>query len=368
MFEFAYMDIKLNFNWQLHQLNDDYNIEPVVFELLELIQQHGSLKKAAEQARVSYRHAWGLLNSWQSRLGQALVILEPGRGAHLSAIGEHLINANLQLKARFQPELDNFSTQFKRELVSLLNQSNKTSLNIFASHGLAIGALRDLINKQTDFKLDLHFHGSLDSLRALESGNCDVAGFHIPIGPIAKPLLPKYLEILNTESYELIYVVKRNQGLIFNLENKKNITGIQSLTQSDIRFINRQSDSGTRLLFDQLLSDTNINPEQINGYDQEEFTHLAVAALVASGAADVGFGIAPMAEQFNLGFLPVIWEHYCLAVPKRIAQDERVQQITTLLKSDAYRQQLTASSGYQCDRSGEIVEFGEIFSYSSRTQ
>lgn len=361
MFIFAYMDIKLNFSWQFKGAKSEHEIEPVLFALLELIKKHGSLKKAAERANVSYRYAWGLLNAWQTRLGQALVILEPGRGASLSNLGEHLINANLQLKSRFMPELDNFSTQFKREFESLLNQSDTTSLNIFASHGLAIGALRDLINHQSDFELDLHFHGSLESLRALQNKQCDIAGFHIPIGPVATELLPNYLDILSAGTHQLIYVVKRNQGLIFKASNPKNITAIQSLTDPSLRFINRQTGSGTRLLLDQLLLSEGIKTNQINGYDQEEFTHLAVAALVASGAADVGFGIAPMAEKFNLGFIPIVWEHYCLAVPKELAKDERVKQITALLRSDEFKSRLSSSTGYQSDRAGESVTFDEIF-------
>ena len=354
------MDIKFDLNWKISN-DQELDVDPVLFQLLEEIQRLGSLKQATDKAKVSYRFAWGLLAKWEAFLKQPLVILERGRGASLSVIGEKLLHANLQLQARFTPEMDNFATQLKQELESVLVNDDVSSLNIFASHDMAIDSLRELINKQSTFKLDLHFHGSLESLRALGKGECDIAGFHIPDGKIAKHIIPKYLEYLDQEKHQLIYVVKRNQGLMIQPGNPKNISSFKSLTDSNIRFINRQTDSGTRLLFDQLLSSENIDPKQITGYEHEEFTHMAVAAMIASGVADAGFGIAPMAEKFNLEFLPLMWEHYCLAVPRKIAHDHRIATIITLLQSESFKQSLAGSSGYDTAQTGNTIGFKKLF-------
>ncbi|PHS71648.1 MAG: LysR family transcriptional regulator [Methylophaga sp.] len=355
------MKFKLKLNWQLSE-TEQQSVSPVLFTLLAAIKQHGSLKRATDIAGVSYRFAWGLLTKWQQLLGQPLVVLERGRGADLSHVGEQLLDANVQLLARFSPDLDNFVTQFNREFEAMLNKANSASLTIFASHGLAIAALRDLLDQPSSFKLDLHFHGSLESLRALDKGECDIAGFHIPAGPLAKTLAPQYLNILDPNKHQLIYVVKRNQGLMVQQGNPNNIQSIRSLMGSDIEFINRQNGSGTRLLFDLLLSAENITEKQINGYNNEEFTHMAVAAMIISGIADVGFGIAAMADKFKLEFIPLVWEHYCLAVPITLADDERVQQISSLLQDDDFKQNLSGFSGYDASRSGEQVTFTQIFS------
>lgn len=355
------MDIKIKFHWQLSQQGDTHNIDAVLFKLLEAVQTEGSLKKATDKIKVSYRFAWGLLNKWENLLGQPLVVLERGRGAKLSAVGAKLMHANRHLSASFAPELDNFSTQFKREFESLLDRSRGDGFNIFASHGLAVGTLRDLINQQSDFQLDLHFHGSLDSLRALRNRDCHIAGFHIPEGVLGQQMMGDYLELIDEETHQLIYVVKRNQGLMIAKGNPKQIDGIHSLTKADITFINRQADSGTRLLLDQMLTAAQISTSQIKGYQHEEFTHMAVAAMVASGAADVGFGIAPMADKFHLEFLPQVWEHYCLAVPNQLIDDERVREIISLLQNGKFQHALAGFSGYDTRRSGEIVSFNDIF-------
>jgi putative molybdopterin biosynthesis protein len=355
------MKINLDINWQIDN-GEQLKIDPLLFQLLTEIKKQGSLQKATAKTNVSYRFSWGLLTKWQNFLQQPLVILERGRGARLSPIGEKLLNLNIQLQARLTPELDNFATQSKRELESLLlNDNNSAPLKIYASHGLAIGCLRDLINQQNTFKLDLHFHGSLESLHALEKGDCDIAGFHIPTGSIAKHLIPRYLEVLDQEKHQLIYVVKRKQGLMMQDGNPKNISSLSSLTAENIRFINRQIDSGTRLLFDQLLKSENIDATNINGYQHEEFTHMAVAALIASDVADVGFGIAAIAERFNLEFLPLMWEHYCLAVPRHIADDSRVAIVTTLLQSDEFKEALSDSTGYDITQTGNTIGFKKLF-------
>jgi molybdate transport repressor ModE-like protein len=355
------MDININFHWQMRLDGENHDLDMILFQLLEAVQSQGSLKKATDMLGVSYRFAWGLVNKWEDLLGHPLVILERGRGAHLAPAGEKLMHANRHLSASFSPELDNFSTQLKREFEAILNSGHAEGFNIFASHGLAVGALRDLINQQSDFQLDLHFHGSLESLRALRNGDCHIAGFHIPVGELGHHLMNDYLDILNEDSHQLIYVVKRNQGLMVTRGNPKKITDIQSLTDNSVTFINRQHDSGTRLLFDQLLQLHNIPASKIKGYLHEEFTHMAVAAMVASGAADVGFGIAPMADKFNLEFIPLVWEHYCLAVPRRLIDDARVVEIISLLKGNAFHDSLAGYSGYDTTRSGEAIPFKEIF-------
>jgi molybdate transport repressor ModE-like protein len=355
------MDVKINFHWQLSQHGDSYNVDPILFQMLEAVQTEGSLQKATDKLGVSYRFAWGLMNKWQDLLGHPLVILERGRGARLAPAGEKLMHGNRHLAAAFSPELDNFSTQFKREFESVLNSAHGDGFNIFTSHGLAVGALRDLINKQSDFQLDLHFHGSLESLKALRSGGCHMAGFHIPIGELGYDLKQDYLQIINPESHQLIYVVRRNQGLMVPSGNPKQVKDVHSLIDNNLTFINRQPDSGTRLLLDQLLQLNKVPVNRIRGYQHEEFTHMAVAAMVASGAADVGFGIAPMADKFNLEFISLVWEHYCLAVPRELINDDRTVEIIGLLKSQAFYDSLAGYSGYDTSRSGELVSFDEIF-------
>ena len=350
-------DFKIKLNWQL----DDQPIEQSLFILLEGIITSGSLKQACSIAGLSYRSAWGLLTKWEKRLGKPLVHMQKGRGSCLSELGDHLLRAQSQVNARFQPALENEALRIQREFERLLNDAADEKLNIFASHGLAIGVLRDQLKESQSAQIDLHFHGSLESLRALADGQCDLAGFHIPIGPLNTDLRENYLQLLDQNTIQLIYVVRRNQGLMLSKQLAKKITSLQQLADQKVRFINRQSDSGTRILFDQLLELENVPAFSIQGYENEEFTHMAVAAMIASGEADAGFGIAPMADRFQLNFQPVVWEHYCLAVAQDKLQSSAIQHLIRVLQSQEFRQKLNDYRGYQINHSGELVLFDEIF-------
>lgn len=353
------MDINFKLSWQI-SLDEEHPVDPILFSLLEAVEQLGSLKQATEHIGVSYRFAWGLVGKWEQRFGTPLVNLERGRGAQLTQLGFALLNANTQVEAKFSPELANFANHVKSDFLKHLATDAAKPLTVYASHGLAINSLRDTFNEDTNFDLDLHFHGSLESLNALKHQHCDVAGFHIPEGQLGQALLPQYQQLLTQQQYQLIHVVKRNQGLMYQPKHSSQLDSLVTMRQSTLRFINRQKNSGTRLLFDQLLSEANIAANDINGYQHEEFTHMAVAAMIASGAADVGFGIAPMAEKFGLAFTPLVWEHYCLAIPQSLMADTRIEHIVNTLKSNEYQQQLNTFTGYQTQLTGQPVTLEQL--------
>ncbi|HET8806790.1 MAG TPA: substrate-binding domain-containing protein, partial [Methylophaga sp.] len=214
---------------------------------------------------------------------------------------------------------------------------------------------------QQEIAVDLHFHGSLESLQELQRGHCDIAGFHIPVGELGQQIADQYLALLDARQISLIYLVRRQQGLMVAAGNPLNIRNLMDLSKGGLSFINRQRGSGTRLLFDQLLSAQQIAPTSIKGYQQEEFTHMAVAAMIASGAADCGFGIAAVANKFALDFLPICEEHYCLAITTKRLQTEPVQALLNSLKASEWRQSLAGLAGYDLSQSGQMVSFEAIF-------
>lgn len=86
----------------------------------------------------------------------------------------------------------------------------------------------------------------------------------------------------------LIKGVKRIQGIIVQKGNPKGIRGIEDLTR--VTYVNRQRGAGTRVLLDYRLKTAGIRPEEIDGYDKEATTHMAVAALVKMAGQTRGWG------------------------------------------------------------------------------
>ncbi len=327
----------------------------MLFELLEAIEKGGSIRVAATRCRVSYRYAWGLVQQWGRLLGAPLCVLERGRGASLTAMGEGLLWGRRRISATLTPTLEGLASSLCAELRAATAQPADPPLRIFASHGLAVSALPELMRARGGVVLDLQFRGSLESLRLLHAGRCDLAGFHIASGPLGQRLAPRYQRWLRPEAQVLIHVVHRQQGLITAPDRPRPIRSLSDLAAGPLRFVNRQAGSGTRLLFDALIEEAGVRPEEIQGYDTEEFTHLAVAALIASGAADCGFGIQAAAHQFGLLFRPVTRERYFFAVGHDTLATPPVTELIALLKSALFREHAAGLAGYDARESGTLL-------------
>jgi putative molybdopterin biosynthesis protein len=123
-----------------------------------------------------------------------------------------------------------------------------------------------------------------------------------------------------------------------------------------VRFVNRQSGSGTRLLTDQLLQIERISPESIVGYgDSAEDSHLAVAAAVASGAADAGVGIEAAAQRYGLHFVPLADEDYFLVCLRDALESAPVLKLREVLAGATWQQTLQALPGYGGERAGAVL-------------
>ncbi len=339
--------------WQLRGA-DDSRFDERLLPLLDAIQRQGTLRAAAARNDLSYRHAWGMLERGAAFFGQPVVRMQRGRGAWLTPLGEKLLELDRRVSARLAPMLESLSSELRHELDAILDGGHEQPQRIYASHGLGIGQLRELAEQDPRLHLDLQYRGSLDSLRALLAGQCLLAGFHIPTGEPGRRLAPRFQALLDASEHRLILMARRQQGLITASGNPMGLRRIADLGRTGLRFINRQPESGSRLLFDLLREQANLAAADIDGYDNTEFTHLAVAALISAGVADCGFGIRAAAARFGLGFVPLAWEHYFLAVRAADTDREAVRALREIMQGEAFHQRLEALPGYDPAGAGEV--------------
>jgi molybdate-binding protein len=166
----------------------------------------------------------------------------------------------------------------------------------------------------------------------------------------------RYAEILPSSGYRLISFVRRRQGLIVRAGNPKGVAGVADLCRPDIRMVNRQRGSGTRALLEFMLSSRGLDRDRISGYDDEETTHAAVAALVAGGQADVGFGVEAAAANYRLAFVPVCTERYFLACRVDDLEAPAIVALMAIIRSDGFRRRVDRLAGYSLPEAGEVVD------------
>ena len=226
---------------------------------------------------------------------------------------------------------------------------------IIGSHDITIDILADEIRRTgQDIRISSGNVGSLGGLIALKKGSCHMAGSHLLDAATAQYNLSYIERYLAGMPVSVFNLVLRDQGLIVAKGNPKGIAELEDLAEKDLTFVNRQAGSGTRVLLDYRLNRLGINPESIKGYDHDEFTHMAVAVYVLSGAADCGLGIFAAARALDLDFIPIEREQYDLIIPNAMLDQAGVQAVLETIRSENFRQRVRALGGYDPAKSGNL--------------
>jgi molybdate transport repressor ModE-like protein len=332
--------------WQL----DDEPLDARVVPLLAAIAAGGSVAAGAVEAGISYRAAWGLLRDYQRKLSAPLATLERGRGATLAPAGESLLQADAAAAQRVGLAL----AQLAVEIGAV--PTPRAPLRIVASHDIALAQLRDGLPASSPLRLDLAFMGSLDALAAFSRGEADLAGFHVPATGMDGATRQKLDRWLKPRRDRLIWFADREQGLIVPPGNPRRVRTLADVAAKKLRFVNRERGSGTRLLVDSLLARARVAPARISGYESSERNHVAVAAAVAAGGADVGFGLRAAAAEFGLGFVPAAKERYLFAVRAGALESPRIRAFLDLLRGPLPRRAMRGLPGYDASAAGTILE------------
>jgi len=237
---------------------------------------------------------------------------------------------------------------------------------VIGSHDLILDVIADIMpNEYKDMHVTSTHVGSMGGLMALRRGEAHMAPIHLldeatgeyNVSYINK-LFPK--GAASSEPMALIKGVHRIQGILVKKGNPLEISSIDDLAKKSaegepIRYVNRQRGAGTRVLFDYKLKEAGIDPADINGYDREMATHMAVAAAVASDGADAGMGILSAAKAMDLDFIEVAPEEYDFAMPARHLELPHVKAFVEILRSEDFRNRLKELGGYSCEQAGDVI-------------
>lgn len=243
--------------------------------------------------------------------------------------------------------------------VRLYRSVSELARTIFAigSHDIALDLLAQYL-AAADRRLVSANAGSLGGLLALQRGEAHLAGSHLLDPQTGEYNLADIQRVLPGIQVKLVTLVGRQQGLIVPSGNPKAIHTLSDLLRSDVRYINRQRGAGTRVLLDYHLQQLGLDPQAIQGYNLEEYTHLGVAVAVSSGRADCGLGIAAAAQALQMDFVPLYEERYDLVVPEQFYSSDLLAPLWHILQQADFRAAVAAMPGYSVEHMGELVAGG----------
>jgi molybdate transport repressor ModE-like protein len=290
-----------------------------LLRLLDALARSASLRDAARGAGLSYRSAWGLLGDAAQLFGAPLVEMQRGRPARLSHLGRSVLAADERVRAALGAEFERLRAEIPPLLAEALPGA-RPRLTIHASHDLALEPLRTLC--RSALELDIVVRGADESLAALARGECDLAGFHVadalPRAAAAAAALGRWLD---PRKHALIHFVTRQQGLIARPGSR--IRSLHDLARPGVRFINRHVDT-------------------------------SVAAAVADGRADAGFGLRAEATRFKLAFVPLAVERYFFACAKSALRGSALKALLEMLQGAGFLAAAARLPGYDASRGGQL--------------
>lgn len=232
----------------------------------------------------------------------------------------------------------------------------RSMLVVTGSHDPLLDEIADLMRQRWPGSQVGSSHvGSMGGIMALRRSEAHLGGVHLldeDSGTYNVPYVQKYFP---QGGVVLIECVQRTQGLMVTNGNPKNIRGFEDI--AGLEFVNRQKGSGTRILFDHLAKQVEMDTSSLRGYDREEFTHTAVAAAIAAGTADVGMGILAAARIYDLDFISIADEQYDLLIAEDALELEAVQRFLEVLQSQAFTLRLEKLGGYALKNPGRMIKW-----------
>ena len=352
-----------------YALGTDRSAGPVhhpLFALLDALHRGGSVSSAAGSLGLSYRHVWGELRRWELQLDRSLVVWSKGQRATLTPFGEKLLWAERRAQARLAPQIEALQMELERAFADAFDDRVHV-LGVCASHDQALPQLRELALAE-QLHLDLEFAGSLDALQALDAGRCQLAGFHVMDGaPRGSASARAYRARLKPGLHKLIGFAQRSQGLMVTTGNPLGIDSIGALARDGLRWVGRPEGTGTRVLQEELAEAAGLRlPRR---FALVEPSHLAAAQAVASGAADVAFGLEAAARACGLDFVPLAQERYFLVTLKSSLELPALRRLIALLGSPAWTHTLATLPGYRASDPGAVLPLTKVlpwWTYRSR--
>ena len=286
------------------------------------------------------------------QVGQKIIATPISRGA---GVIMSLIRADGILRVPRLSEGFKAGESVSVELLRPRDEVMETTV-IIGSHDIALDVMANclkLVHPETS--LSSAHVGSMGGLTALKRGEAHCAGTHLLDEDTGDYNVSYIKRLLPDRKMVLVNLVYREQGLIVAKGNPKGIKGVEDLAGEGVSYINRQRGAGTRVLLDYRLKELGMSPDSITGYDREEYTHMSVAAAVASGSADAGMGIRAAASALGLDFVSVAEERYDLCIPAEFINTPYIKRLFEVMDREEFRSAVNQLGGYDLRDCGRVM-------------
>jgi len=152
----------------------------------------------------------------------------------------------------------------------------------------------------------------------------------------------------------LVGMVRREQGLLVQPGNPKQLHSLADVLGSGAQMAVRQPGAGARMLLDMLLTRAGAAPRDLRRLEPPCLTGPDLAAAIRAGRADCGIATRAAATSAGLDFVPLLWENFDLLMRQRSYFRPQVQALIGFLGDRRLKQRAAELSGYDATPAGQI--------------
>ncbi|MGE7674019.1 substrate-binding domain-containing protein [Lysinibacillus sp. NPDC094403] len=239
--------------------------------------------------------------------------------------------------------------------IASITPSTKNKKIIISGQDLALDLLGKYIEKKQSNKVLRSHEGSFNGVMALYNGECDIASLHLYDGDTGEYNTPYLKKIFVSHSYILLNLISRRAGFYVQKGNPLQIQSIDDFKTKSLKLMNREKGSGARTFLDEQLRIHHISPSSIEGYNEEEMSHIDVASAVANGNADIGIGIEKISKLIEVDFIPLNRERYDIVLLKTPENQQLVESVKEILNSPDFQSEVVALGDYDVTQMGQII-------------
>ena len=335
--------------------NGDVVVDERTATLLALIDRFGSILAAARALGLAYSRAWDAIARIERNLGVKIVEVKRGGrgggGAKLTSEGKRL----LELYA------EEYMKNLRKPLLVPSLGFKVPALVYAGSHDLLVERIFGSLRDESLENIEMAWVGSSGGLALLMLGEADIAGVHL-YDPSTERYNTPYLSRYWLED-KVVMVRGYDREVGFAMRSYVD-DPLEGLLRGELRLVNRNIGSGTRVLLDYLLErkaiEKNLGIEEVKkvkGYNVEVKTHMDVVKAIAQGEADVGLTTYWAAKQYGLKFKHVTWERFDFIITRSSLERNEVKRFISFLSTDKIREIAEAIGGYIIPSdSGKIIK------------
>ena len=193
------------------------------------------------------------------------------------------------------------------------------------------------------------------ALHALLENQAHAAGAHLKDARSGEYNLAQFKQALGHRRAIVVNFARWELGLAVAADNHLGLHTAADLARAGLRIVNRERGAGARAALDEMLSESGIEPDHLEGYQDEVSGHLEVAATIAQGRADAGVTIRVAAGAYGLDFIPMREERYDLAILERDLETVPVKAMLDALNSRRFAREVSQLCAYDTDQMGTVL-------------